>query len=219
MTPARGERRRASRGNTHDPYECCGADAGPYGRRKGTICDACKQLIQDGKALRDQVARAKGDGALAVFTFHERDYAMVGYYGLGVPDVDRDGKRRDMQRELQAAMFALVHAVATPAPATTPSSQPSKPSDYKPWPNVLSESQRDCDWRTLVLLPPATRAAIDALDQAIRETLAATYLAGKAKGRSVLQGLASGDVSVADFDDALLTSEERAERARARRHY
>lgn len=216
VMPARGERRRAYRGFTHEPYECCGKDPGPRGRPKRTICRECGQLIEDGKALRQQTSQQVASGDRGLYRFHERDYAVPGYYSPGLSS--------DHQRTLQAALFGLVQAAAMPAPVTAPpyaNSGQREEDDWEPeaWPHVLTVKQDRHDWGSLVLLPPAVRDAIDRFDQAIRAALASTYQAGKKDGRSVLLGLATGEVSLADFDEALLTGQELAERRRARRGY
>lgn len=219
------EKRRAARGYTHDPYECCGASGGPYGRPKGRICDDCKKLIADGKAAREKAAAEREAGAMQPYRYHEARWAAPHYYGYGVPkgdaeenDLDAMGRPLDLENALQAAIYELTHAVSEPAPATTP---PYAGEDWnEPWPHVIEGADRERhDWVTLILLKPTVRNALTKLDRVIRKVLPATYLAGKAEGRNVLYGLAKGEVSMDDFDDALLTSDQRAAKQQTRRGY
>jgi hypothetical protein len=151
--------------------------------------------------------------------WHERDYATPGYYGLDLAPIDYTSTdRRDYQKELQGAMHALVLAVSVKAPATTPWDTGEKDDrGYSiGWPHALNEPGRNSgDFRELRLMAPAVREAINRIDAVVRAAIQATYWYGKAQGRDVLGGLAKGEITLNDFDDALLTREQREKRRRA----
>lgn len=205
------DRRRASRGNTHDPYPCCGKDGGSWGREKNSICSDCKALIEEGKRARAKAEAERVSGQLQPFNWCERDYASPGYYGL----VQYREQKDDHQKALQSAVFGLVAAVAVPKTPTTPAAENTDHKNWKDWPRLLDYKRKGGytqDWQQVVLLAPKTRDAINQLDKVIRAVLKENYVAGKARGLSILQGLASGDVTITDFDDALLTPEEREQK-------
>ncbi len=227
----RGERRRASAGNTHDPWPCCGTEAGRYGRPKGTICKDCGDLIAEGKAARAAATAAKEAGGLDVFGWTTADYGWPRFYGNDAQfphGFEVDGERVDVHDHLGDAFWHLVNTISQPAPADTPNHSPkyemrkrtwggpTAERHYLPWPMVLSEGKRSStsSWQfhQLVLMNPAARDAVDKLHQAINLALEAVFQEGKRTGRSLLQGLATGDVKMADFDDALLTRQQRRER-------
>ena len=202
------EKRRCSPGYTHDPYPCCGTDGGPYGRQKNCICRDCSALIEEGKRARGLLNAA----APEVRTWTERDWGFPGYYGdWEWPHALHHGGL-DLHHNLRAAIFKMVNAVVQPAPGDTPSSVPTKKStDYTPWPNFLSQKENGTcyDWRILVTVDPSVRAAIDAVDQAIRAALGGVYLEGKERGSASLLQLATGEMSMTDFEEAIKPRKER----------
>jgi hypothetical protein len=215
---------------TRDPYDCCGKAAEKsYGRQKGKICEECAGLITDGKVARATLA----EQSLAVYQWTSADYGWPRFYKTDVrfPHTLQHGNLHD---ELAKAFWALVNRVAVDAPADTPRHAPTYTMrkrwsggkelerSYDPWPKVLSAEGTNRDswsFEKLVLLSPATREALDLLHQTIGVALAGVYLQGKEEGGSVLHQLASGTLSLQDFDDALLTSEQRAAAQKARRGY
>jgi len=74
----RGERRRASRGNTHDPFDCCGKEAPSYGRPKGTICRDCRALIDEGTAARKNIPQDRRP-----FIWTKVSHGWPQFYGSG----------------------------------------------------------------------------------------------------------------------------------------
>lgn len=216
------DKRRAAKGCTHEPYECCGKEPeSGYGRRKGQICGECRSLIEDGRRFRSE----KKQQELEVFGWTSRDYAFPGYYG----DYDFGYENgRDVRDDLEKALFELVNVVAIDAPGDTPRQSPAyemrkyvghgPQRHHLPWPYVLTVPPHNHDswsWGRLVLINPAIRNAIDKLDQKIRAALTHAYNSGKQNGGSILRQLASGDMSLTDFEDGLVPREER-ERRRSR---
>lgn len=204
-------KRRAWRGHTHDPWPCCGKPPdGSSGRPKDGICRDCQQLIEEGKAARAATA-AKKD--LVPFHWTERDYGFPGYYSSEY----RFPNTGDHHDQLKAAMFNLVNAAATPAPGDTPRLSPNytmRPSymnpskmerDYAAWPMVLTvkTDHNSWSWDKLVLMPEALRNAIDQMDQTVRAVLGAVFQEGKERGSSLLHQLASGEKTLADFEEGI----------------
>jgi hypothetical protein len=199
-------KRRALPGHTHDPYECCGKEAGNYGRPKGRICDACGELITEGKRAREAL---QGQG-LQVYRWVSRDYAWPAYYS--VPGRFSGGASGSSAHDvLRTAVFDLVQRVSTPAPAGTPHQAPTfivqkrwdgrKERIYDDWPLVIPVKGDWHDWRCLVLMAPAVRDAIVQLDAAIRVALEDRYETGKDHGSSLLFALAHGEKTIADYEE------------------
>lgn len=206
----RERKTRCARGHTADPYECCGKKPeSRYGRPKGKLCDDCAALIKEGKLSR---ASLKGT-TLTPHRFWEVDYAY--------PYIHTQA--RDHGRSIATAMYRLASALTTPAPADTPSWK--KAPDYAkrksgdPWPSIVDAKKDDNDWSMIVMFDPALRTLVNDLDATIRVALKAEYEEGKDDGRSVIRQLATGDMSLNDFDEALLSPEQQAERRKARRGY
>jgi hypothetical protein len=210
---------------TREPYDCCGTAADEqHGRQKGKICEECAGLITDGRVARATLAETD----LAVYQWTSTDYGWPRFYGADA----HFPSQGDLDDALAKAFWALVNRVAVDAPADTPHHAPTftikkrwdgqMEKTYDPWPKVLSAGgtrRESWSWEKLVLLPPATRDTLDQLHQTIEAALAGVYQQGKGEGGAVLFQLASGTLSLQDFDEALLTSAERAERQKARRGY
>lgn len=217
------QKRRASAGNTHDPWPCCGTEAGSYGRQKNTICKDCADLITEGKAARAAATAAKEAGSLEIFGWTTADYGWPRFYGNDAQFPHRfevDGERVDVHERLGDAFWHLVNMISQPAPADTPHQSPkyemrkrtwggpTSERHYLPWPMVLSGPNRGSggsDWQfhQLILMNPAARDAVDKLHQAINLALGAVYQEGKERGGSALLSLAKGELSLGDFDDAI----------------
>lgn len=223
---------RRSRGWAKGPCPGCGkGEQHP----SNSVCHECKELMADGKAFRlETERRLKLTTGPSVWHWSEASYGWPRYYG----DYDfAHDKKRDIQDTLNNAMYALVNAASEPAPPGTPDRSPIIDKEqterhkgkgwgksYVPWPYLLSygkKNNNDNNWSfdCLVLMPAIVRDAIDALDQAIRAALTSAYLRGKQDGGSILLGLAKGNMTLDDYNDSLLTREERAEREKARRSY
>jgi hypothetical protein len=214
------DKRRASRGCTHEPYPCCGAEPGAYGRPKGTICRDCESLIADGMAARAAAATAQEAGQRQVFRWTSQKHGWPRFYGAGCQWPAGDG----LDDALVDAFWQLVTLVADPAPADTPRDSPKyemvarawskgKERQYLPWPMVLSEGgYGSWSFEQLVLLPANVQQALDTLHQAIKAALGGVYQEGKERGGSALLRLASGELSLQDFDDTLRPAESKKHR-------
>lgn len=208
----RGERRRAFRGYTHDPFDCCGKEAGVHGRAKATICPDCKALIAEGKAARERVPKG-----LTPRLWTSADYGWPRFYGTGA-DLPSDA-----HDALAKAFWRLANLITVPAPADTePFSPELGEPDYRtgerrnlPWPRLLTvkgQSHDSWSWAKMILVDPDTADTLDALHRAITDALSVVWDRGKERGGSALHGLASGEMSLSDFDDTLAPEAERRRR-------
>ena len=184
MTPTR----RASPGCTHDPWPCCQKPASEYGGRpKNTICNECKALINTG---RDAIARAQNTGD-EVYSWALEPHWWSQYYGPYEFSYGGGDTR------LANAMYALVTALATPVHGKI---------DYRRRvPRVLEGGiediwKRHWEGQAPFQMKAATRDHLNELDSAIRAALEDTYAEGKNRGRSALLQLATGELSIMDFD-------------------
>ncbi len=187
--------RRCPPGYTHDLYECCGKDPGVYGRPKGQICSTCAGLIEDGRRARALVPKG-----LETLQWTSVPYGWPCFYSCKAQFLDGLSSS-DARDRLRDAFWRLVNVATTPAPSDTPHGDPSK--GHEPWPRLLSvkgSGYNSWSFETLVACCPEIRKGLDELHQAIMAALNDVYAAGKRNGRSVLLGLASGEVSVRDFD-------------------
>lgn len=194
-------KRRAAAGNTHDPWPCCQAEVGIYGRPKGTICRDCRSLIDEGKAARNAIGPD-----LTPYTWTKVRHGWPRFYGSGarIPSQIHD--------VLGDSFFDLVQLITRPAPANTPWHPPGDVNEG--WPKVLSHEISRSDawmpgWRCLILADPKAVAVLDALHWAILAALEAVYAEGKERGGSALFGLASGELSLNDFDETLNPRKDR----------
>ena len=213
------EKRRAARGYTHDAYDCCGAEPeSSYGRPKNRICDDCAALIAEGKASR--AAKAAMTDA-EVRSWPERAYAWPRFYENG----GARGLCTETHDRLAQAFWELVNVVTTEAPGDTPHESPVTEPHKRwdgvmeernlPWPHMLSTKGQSYDsWSFLKLrlVDPAVAAALDALHIAATLALNEAFQTGKERGGSVLLGLASGETSLSDFEQAMLPPEQRKRR-------
>lgn len=172
-------------------------------------------LIKEGKAAREAQRAAPHE----VVNWTEHDYGFPGYYEVPFPSSLNEP---DLQDNLRDAIYELVNAVSTPAPADTPRWNPNKwkmgawsdgtkRRDHDPWPFMLSVKGNGSQWSwgAMVLIAPRVRAAIDAVDQAIRAALVGVYQEGKERGSSALLQMAGGEMSMTDFEEAIKPRKER----------
>lgn len=215
--------RRAHKGYTKEPYECCGKEAGLGGRPKRQICQECRNLISEGKTARELRLQSVERNELGTYNWTQQHYAWPGYYGPW--DFPHGSGAKD---ELTHAMFDLVNLLAPDAPKGTQAVKAYQPRDRQgyespiPWPPVIERDghhEDRYDWKKLVIMRPEVRDAINRLNLAVRGALAAVYQEGKTRGGSILFGLASGETTMHDYEAAMLTPEERTELERKRRGY
>jgi hypothetical protein len=212
----RGQRR-VPASYTRKPWPCCGSEAWRRPADK-VICPDCTQLMDEARAARAAIAaEIATPGGRVPYGWTSQRHGWPRYYDsrfhfTSTHDDD------DPSRRLEAAFMALVGLLSTPAPADTPSESPrtstrrrgfdGRVEAYRlPWDMVIDdglERHRDkWSFTMLVLMDPAVRDALSALHASIKDALADTYTAGKERGSSVLQALAAGEASMADYNAAL----------------
>ena len=194
-------KRRASRGSTHDPYPCCGADPETdYGRPKGGICRVCLEYIEMGKESEKRSALA-GDKP---YTWAREAHWWPGYYGqYDFSDEDRRDfrSRTGAQDVLTDSMYVLVNELSTPAKGAVLDERYFAPN-VKTMGRLLDCKQTHAryDGTMAVMINQGIRDRLNNLDAAIRRALESVYKEGLRKGGSVLLQLAGGDLTVNDFN-------------------
>ena len=187
--PDSNDRPRASRGHTWDPWPCCGERpeaTGRHARPKGEICTECKRLIEIGR-LAEKLAKSDGG---RTYKWVSEPHWYPGYYGPY--DLSTSVRNR-----LRDAMFAAVNTTSTTVAWDTFSQQVNE--------FFLKTSRTRVPYNhmtppIIVLANPAQRESLNALDDAIRGALEDAFAEGKRRGRSAVLQLASGEMSLKDFD-------------------
>ena len=188
------ERPRARRGNTHDPWPCCGEPPeSDFGRPKEGICLECRELIEAGK---EAIARQQKAGA-GTYGWCERAHWWPRYYGDYLFDDHETGEK------LSDAMYEVVQAVT----------ERSLRTEYRQYGNMFLDCQKTHvgyqGMSSRVTANPTVRAKLNELDKQIRAALTSTYNEGKARGQNVILGLASGQMSLRDFEKHLNDRKDR----------
>ena len=179
-------RERAQKGHTHDPWPCCGKESGyARGREKNTICPNCQKLIKLGKATLDRQTTARQE----VYLWSRQPNWWPRYYGpYDFPD-------HVMRDRLGDAMYAVATLV-------------SENAEQSPWTKNLEHllscgergSRYHYEGKKTVSIDPALRNALDELDNAIRAALEGVFSEGQTQGRSIMLQLASGKLSMDDYN-------------------
>ena len=177
MRPPRAVRR-GYPGYTRDPWPCCGKAVESQRPKADGLCAECAALIADGRRLRDVMA----EGDAVEYVWWSRDYA-----GPFMPG--------PQHREVVVAFDAVVRVVADVRPDVRPE-----------WPGTpLVEPGRAVheysDFRCAARCTPAVRAALAALHKQIASAITAAEAQGRRRGSSILQALASGEVTVDKFNE------------------
>ena len=182
------------RGHTREPWPCCDkAVDQESGRPKDRICGECAELIRIGKNTVERKTQAGEE----TYYWAEQAHWWPRYYG------QYEFTRHELDRKLADAMFHLVNLVTT-----TVDTRHWRKDDEQP---VLDANNRPQEYEyggtVLVRADPATRDALNELDARIRECLTSAYEAGKAKGQRSLLQLASGELSLTDFEKQTIERE------------
>ena len=187
------------RGHTWDPWPCCTAEVDESrwyrGRpKRENVCPDCRELIRLGKDAR----RRSSDAGEATFKWTSVHHHWPGYYGpyhFRHRTNARPEEPYDAGDALRRRMVELVNALAQPAPG-------------RPWntkaPFVLTCSERSrrvSPYESEILVTdPKVRAALDALDGAVREALESAYHEGKERGQNILLNVAGNELTVNEFN-------------------
>jgi len=195
---------------TRDPCPGCGSKDG---RPTNEVCADCRDLITDGQKYRDHLLRVTKSGERIVYQFPERDYALVGYYGVGLP--------HEQQGALTTAVHEAVLAVSEPLDSNQDAhgyGQESKgstafrtfrgkhfsskaPSDF------FTVKNEHYEWRSYILAHPLVREVFNRLDHELRLSLHFAYWKGVNAGWSLLRHVGSGETTLADAEQRV--AEER----------
>ena len=176
--------RRAPRGNTFDPFVCCGLAADrQYGRPKGTpVCRECARLMEIGRAA----LKADAGAGRGCYIWSGRPYYSVDY-----PVRDSGG--------LEDAMADLVNRLAEPRGAVPCGEHGLQHVLEAPFAPGVYRGRYEIE-EFVVSMRRADRDALNALDAAIRACLSKCAQDGKAEGRSIIMALAAGELTLADFE-------------------
>ena len=204
------------RRSNHDPGE-----DDPYGweRKQGENCCDCEADRKAGRAAIAELAKIQGREGETLWSWVSADYAWPTYRAVRSHagfDTDADA--------LSDAVWQLVADLSRPAPDNAPIYSKryemhernvsfdgpgrGKVRHYLRWPKLIGS---DDDWNGLgrfeldciVLCRPSVRDRLIAVDDAIRVALNVAWEDGKALGGTVLRALASGEMSMDDFDETL----------------
>ena len=177
------DRQRAGRGRTWDPWPCCG-DEPDQGRPKVGICRSCQELIDIGKATR----KRQIDAGAETYKWVKEWHLWPRYYG------DYSFGDYAMGERLERAMFDLVSRL------TGPTSQEYIWSDRFVRLLDCHGTHTRYEGAILVSVAKDVRNNLNALDATIREALTSSYAEGKKRGQGILTQLASGEMSMQDFN-------------------
>lgn len=166
---------------TRKPCEGCGEE--DY-REVGRVCRSCETLLNEAREARERQKRQE-EKVCAIW--HTRNYALPSYYGKGI-----DSK---ISSELRDSLYWLVGHLVEPVLQGGWSKDPIRLVRY---PN----SERG-DWMQQVLIHPEAALAVQGLDAAIRSVIQSQYERGFQDGNQLAVGLASGAVSMDQFNEAV----------------
>ncbi len=157
----------------------------------GGVCYACKRDLDHVIEMNQRVAKLRSDGTAATYRFSTVPHWNPGIYP------GPDFKDHDDYREL---LRNLVVAVATEVFPQDTADRDNRQAEE------LLDAERnpyDNSARDTLAINPTVANAIRALDKWCRQALPAAYNAGKGHGSKVLMQLASGNLTINDFDKAI----------------
>lgn len=180
---------RAPRGHVHAPCPGCGVEC-VY--PKGGVCDDCRGAL---KKWHTQEAERAAKADERVYYTKERDY--------GFPHLSHEVERREgVERRyaIREPLLRLHALVSRPLDGGTPwKALEARGDDAYTYTRGDSFGARD--WTITRLFPVAVADALRDLYAGIEDSLENAYAQGHAKGRSLLLGLASGDLTSDEFND------------------
>lgn len=184
-----------SKGYSRKPCPACGESGYFIAER---ICRDCQQLL---KEARDHRASVDTDPEWRPYRIPHAHWPIDLYrYGSGQHD-----RRTDYKRVVELTLYNLMLAVGKDAPAHIKRDY-SKPGLGQEYPDLIpsphkhpNPSDHERTARRL-LMQPAVADLIADLVRNIREYAAENYDKGYQDGQNLLVGLASGTMSVADFN-------------------
>lgn len=147
----------------------------------------CRLGLCDGSGYRTVREQAEAFGPAHDYTFREVAYSL--FYPSVVHEPDDP-----LSRELQTAIFTMGQAISAPYHGAYVADPP---------PLLASDAKDRWEHRRVVQAKPQQRDALSALVEIVQRALAEARASGVRRGRSLLLGLASGDVSTTAFDAAV----------------
>lgn len=171
-------------GETRKACPGCKEDCRYKPRPVDGVCSECRKLL-DRERENEQLKALKKEG-LKPYYFPERGYAL--------PYIRHD----KFEHPLQDAFYALAKEIAVPDP-----DEGRKHHWYSDGvPELVEYLQRDSrSWGGTAMFRPRVAARFRTLFNAIRDSLEFAYSEGRDDGSNLLRRLASGDVSVVEFDE------------------
>ena len=169
-------KRRASPGYSYEPCHGCGSE---NQHPKGQLCNECSKELTEARLIN---AAAKANPARSVRRFPkaDRSHDVMGYYGNRIDSA--------ASRGLQQAIVDLAWTVVTEA-------------GYVHNADGLLPLHRDSGYiDSYVWADNAFVEKLNALDVAIRTALENVARNNRQEGQSLLLQLASGELSMNDFD-------------------
>jgi hypothetical protein len=208
-------RRRAGAGCTYEPCHGCGEEV--Y-RKRGTLCPACRGTLETARRVADTV-KSTSDAVAVTFPEPGRSFDLPHYYSH-----PGDSMSSKTSHELQEALHAILLAVATPVPDEVSSKElpglvteertsyyPKRGTETHSYvPALLTHppgSYADSSQRYLV--PAALVDPVRRLHAAILKGLGEVAEKNRLAGHNLLLGLAKGEVSVTDYNEASVALSER----------
>ena len=157
-------------------------------RDANAVCMHCKQLLQEAKAAR---ARQEQETEYQVYAVPE----TFPWYHAPAQNTTQQELRR-IEEQLRVLMQTLTYAIGIPAVGTK-AYHPERAKLFTfPKGRQLHYSFNDSQ----LLLKPETARVLDELDTTLQMVIVASYEEGKRDGAHLLGQLASGEITVADFN-------------------
>ncbi|HEX8342374.1 MAG TPA: hypothetical protein VF624_15835 [Tepidisphaeraceae bacterium] len=153
------------------------------------MCGECKRLLEDGRRFREQVSAS-------LTTDGEQVRLPWSYYSI--PYIKTP--KRD---HLQKAVLQLALVASRPSPHLI---------DEYDVPHLLERRDgNNMENQYVRVVPKGFTKAFQSLFFSIQQACDASYRDGKRDGSSVILQLASGDMSVSDFNDSTIGANEGAD--------
>jgi hypothetical protein len=159
-------------------------------RNANEVCWHCKKLLEEARTAR---ARQEQDTAYQVYDIP----ATFPWYYAPDPYGQKHEELRRHEETLRALMKTLVHSIGTRAVGT----EIYNPDRSKLFTFPKGRRLEYSFYDSQLLLKPETAHALDELDTTLQAALVAAYEDGKRAGAHLLHQLASGDITVATFNE------------------
>ena len=178
------------KGETTKPCPGCGEEGL---RDADNVCQRCQRLLQEARQARERQAQ---DTERQVYDVP----ATFPWYSVPA-SYQSQGATRTALESIRAMMVELVHSIGTPAVGDALYNVATKLFTFPKGRRVEYSS-----YDSRLCLAPETARAIDHLDTAIQTALQVAYEAGKQDGAHLLQQLASGEITIAAFNEETMKS-------------